>query len=183
MTLPCVHSTRLRVYIQNVLVCTGNRPACVSTCARGAGIHGDVLNVHTGACWIYTRCFQRATPHGTHHDTPRHTTPNHTPPHTTTHHHTPPHTPHKHTQPHITTHTTSHGDRDRDRRQRKKTEKEDRERRQRERREDEREEKTRQDKMKEKMKEKKTEIMMWTDAESKFAEEKAKLAKLKSARN
>ena len=37
-------------------------------------------------------------------------------------------------------------------------------------------EKTRQDKMKNKMKEKKTEIMMWTDAESKFAQEKAKLA-------
>ena len=29
------------------------------------------------------------------------------------------------------------------------------------------------DKMKEKMKEKKTEIMMWTDAESKFTQEKA----------
>ena len=37
--------------------------------------------------------------------------------------------------------------------------------------------------MKEKMKEKKTEIMMWTDAESKFAQVKAKLAKLKSVRN
>ena len=37
-------------------------------------------------------------------------------------------------------------------------------------------EKTRQDKMKNKMKEKKTEIMMWTDAESKFGQEKAKLA-------
>ena len=46
----------------------------------------------------------------------------------------------------------------------------------RERREDEREDKTRQDKMKNKMKEKKTEIMMWTDAESKLAQEKAKLA-------
>ena len=33
------------------------------------------------------------------------------------------------------------------------------------------------------MKEKKTEIMMWTDAESKFAQQKAKLAKLKSDRN
>ena len=53
----------------------------------------------------------------------------------------------------------------------------------RERREDKREDKTRQDKMKEKMKEKKTEIMMWTDAESKFTQEKAKLAKLKYTRN
>ena len=37
--------------------------------------------------------------------------------------------------------------------------------------------------MKEKMQEKKTEVMMWSDAQSKFAQEKAKLAKLKSARN
>ena len=37
-------------------------------------------------------------------------------------------------------------------------------------------EKTRPDKMKNKMKEKKTEIMMWTDAESKLAQEKAKRA-------
>ena len=55
-------------------------------------------------------------------------------------------------------------------------EKEDRDR---ERRDDEREDKTRQDKMNEK----KTEIMMWTDAESKFTQEIAKLAELKSARN
>ena len=32
------------------------------------------------------------------------------------------------------------------------------------------------EKMKNKMQEKKTEFMMWTDAESKFAQEKAKLA-------
>ena len=37
---------RLRVYIQNVPVCTGTTHTCVSTCARGAGTHGDVLNVH-----------------------------------------------------------------------------------------------------------------------------------------
>ena len=49
----------------------------------------------------------------------------------------------------------------------------------RERRQREREEKTK-EMMKNKMKEKKTEIMMWIDAESKFAQEKAKL---KSARN
>ena len=81
-------------------------------------------------------------------------------------HHTTPHTTYNHTQPHTPHHTET------------ETEKEDRERR-----EDESEDKTRQDKMKEEMKEKKTEIMMWTDAESKFAEEKAKQAKLKSARN
>ena len=38
---------RLRVYIQNVPVCTGTTRTCVSTCARGAGIHGDVLDGHT----------------------------------------------------------------------------------------------------------------------------------------
>ena len=37
---------QLRVYIQNVSVCTGTTRTCVSTCARGAGTHGDVLNVH-----------------------------------------------------------------------------------------------------------------------------------------
>ena len=44
---PCVHSKRLRVYVQNVSVCTGTTRTCFSTCARGAGTHGDVLNVHT----------------------------------------------------------------------------------------------------------------------------------------
>ena len=44
---PSVHSTRHRVYVQNVPVCT--------TCARGAGIHGDVLNVHMGTCGVDTR--------------------------------------------------------------------------------------------------------------------------------
>ena len=29
-------------------VCTGTTPACGNTCGRGAGTHGDVLNVHTG---------------------------------------------------------------------------------------------------------------------------------------
>ena len=37
---------RLRVSIQNVSVCTGTKPACGTTCGRGAGTHGDVLNVH-----------------------------------------------------------------------------------------------------------------------------------------
>ena len=44
---PCVHSTRPRVYVQYVSVCTGTTCKRVSTCSRGAGIHGDVLNVHT----------------------------------------------------------------------------------------------------------------------------------------
>ena len=37
----------LRVWIQNVPVCTGTTPACVKTCGRGVGTHGDVLNPHT----------------------------------------------------------------------------------------------------------------------------------------
>ena len=47
-TFPCVHSKRPRVCVQNVPVCTGTTRTCFNTCARGAGIHGDVLNVHTG---------------------------------------------------------------------------------------------------------------------------------------
>ena len=47
---------RLRVYIQNVAVYASTTRTCVSTCARGAGTHGDVfasthggvLNGHTG---------------------------------------------------------------------------------------------------------------------------------------
>ena len=45
------------MYIQNVLVCAGTTRTCVSTCARGAGTHRDVSNVHTVAFWIYTRVF------------------------------------------------------------------------------------------------------------------------------
>ena len=44
---PCVHSTRPRVYVQNVPVCTGTTRTHVSTCARGVGTHGDVLGGHT----------------------------------------------------------------------------------------------------------------------------------------
>ena len=38
---------RLRVYILNVPVYADTTRTCVETCARGAGTHGDVLNVHT----------------------------------------------------------------------------------------------------------------------------------------
>ena len=53
---PCVHSTRPRVYVQDVPVCTGTTRTHVSTCARGTGrhtrgrferTHGDVLSGHT----------------------------------------------------------------------------------------------------------------------------------------
>ena len=36
------------VSVQNVPVCTCIARTCRNTCARGAGMHGDVLNVHTG---------------------------------------------------------------------------------------------------------------------------------------
>ena len=42
------HAENPHVYIQNVPVCTGTTPACGNTSGRGAGTHGDVLNVHTG---------------------------------------------------------------------------------------------------------------------------------------
>ena len=35
------------MYVHNVPVSTGTTRTHVSTCARGAGIHGDVLDVHT----------------------------------------------------------------------------------------------------------------------------------------
>ena len=41
---PCVGSKRLRVQVQNASVCTRKTRAC---CARFAGIHGCVLNLHT----------------------------------------------------------------------------------------------------------------------------------------
>ena len=42
-------TSRLRVYIQNLTVCTGNASACSNTCGHVAGTRGDVLNVHTEA--------------------------------------------------------------------------------------------------------------------------------------
>ena len=46
---PCVDSKRLHVYIRNVSVYAGNTRTCFPTCVRGAGIHWDVLNLHTEA--------------------------------------------------------------------------------------------------------------------------------------
>ena len=46
---PCVDTKRLHVYIRNVPMYAGNTHTCFSTCVRGAGIHGDVLNLHTEA--------------------------------------------------------------------------------------------------------------------------------------
>ena len=55
---PCVDSKRLRVYIQNVSVCTGTTRTCqvhmFDTCGRGAGTDGDVLNGHGGVLNLHT---------------------------------------------------------------------------------------------------------------------------------
>ena len=127
------------------------RPAC----GRGAGTHGDVLNLHTESVLSLHTGFSAC--HTTRH-TPHHTTQHHTSTHDDTH--TPP----------------THGDRDRERlrgrERRKKTEREKRRERREERRKEERrkrreergeakrrEEKRREEKMKKKMKNKK--IMMW----------------------
>ena len=51
-----------RVYVQNVSVCTGNTSTCVNTCARGAGTHGGVLNLHTegwSSSVLLTKIFPR----------------------------------------------------------------------------------------------------------------------------
>ena len=124
--LPCMDSERPRVYVQNVPVCTGTTRTCFNTCAHGAGIHGDVLNVHTEAFLTPNTCFPLFF------GVPQHTHTHQT--HTTTTNNTTTTTTHTH---HTTQHTTSHGDIERDReRQRKR----DRERRQRKR------DKTREDK-------------------------------------
>ena len=73
---PCVHSKRPLVYVRNVPVCTGTTPACVITCGRGAGTHGDVLNsTHGGVLNVHTEVFlnvHTGTPH-TPHNTDRET--------------------------------------------------------------------------------------------------------------
>ena len=104
----CVDSKRPRVYVQNVPVCTGTTRACFNTCARGAGIHGDVLNVHTEA-FLKPNTGSFSVPQHTH---------KHTHKHTNTHTHTK-HTPRPPTTPRPQRHTSHNITR----RQRKKTEK------------------------------------------------------------
>ena len=68
LSSPCVHSKRLRVY---VVVCAGTTRTRVSTCARGAGTHGDVSNVHMGGFsvshhrhHVHSHTTQHTTSHG-----------------------------------------------------------------------------------------------------------------------
>ena len=106
-TSPCVRSKLPRVYVQNFPVCTGTMRTCFNTCARGADIHGDVLNVHTGTFLNPHTGFSTFSDyHNTHKHKHKHT---HT--HTQTHHDhqttpRPPNNTH-----HTTQHTTSHGER------------------------------------------------------------------------
>ena len=59
----CGSLNNLRVYIQNVPVCTGTTPAIVTTCARGTGTHRDVLNVHTESVLnVHTETWSMHTP-------------------------------------------------------------------------------------------------------------------------
>ena len=107
------------MYIQNVPVYAGKTRECVSTCARGAGTHGDVVDGHTP-----------------------HTTPQHN-----MTHHTTPQQPQQKPQKQLPTthypqHTTTREDIERER-EREREEKEDRDR---ERDEKTEEKKTRQDK-------------------------------------
>ena len=88
---------RHRVYVQNFSVCTGTTRTHVETCARGAGTHGDVLNVHTGGRVEWTHGVSKRVTH-------QHT-------HTLTHINT--HNTHKHNKTQHITHTTPHGDRQR----------------------------------------------------------------------
>ena len=76
-TPPCVHST-----------------AHVSTCARGASTHGDVLNVHKEAFQIYTRGFFNVSHHNA--PTSQHNDTTHKTQHNTT------------ARPHSTTEDTAH---------------------------------------------------------------------------
>ena len=86
-TLVLPMKTPTRVSIQNIPVCTFKTSQCipaprthVSTCARGAGIHGDVFNKHTGFFSVsHHRPHRPHRPH-THH---RHHMHSHTQ-HTTT---------------------------------------------------------------------------------------------------
>ena len=69
-TSPCVRSRRPRVYRHNA-------HTCFNMCARGAGTHGDVLNVLTETCLVDTLGFQCVTRtfhdhNGTHNTTQQH---------------------------------------------------------------------------------------------------------------
>ena len=116
----CTFKTPLRVSIQIVPACTDTTRTHVSTCARGARTHGDILNRDTeGVLNLHTEVF--SVPHST---TPHHHTT--APPHhdTRTEHNT----RHHNTQHHTETETerdreTEKEDRKREKRRRKRRDK------------------------------------------------------------
>ena len=65
---------RHRVYVQSVSVCSGTTGTCVSTCARGAGTHGDVLNLRTEVFFCVPSRATHHTTHTTQHNTTQHHT-------------------------------------------------------------------------------------------------------------
>ena len=60
----CVWSVCVCLRVLGPYVCTSTTGTCVSSCARGAGTHGDVLNRHTGFFSV---------PHHTRHTSHTHT--------------------------------------------------------------------------------------------------------------
>ena len=117
--LPCVC---IQKNVQNVPVCTGTTRACFNTCARGAGIHGDVLNVHTVTFLNHHGFFHVSFSMPQHTQThTRHTTTTHT---TQTTPRPQRHTPHHNTQHHTETERRERErqrERQEDKRQRDKT--------------------------------------------------------------
>ena len=97
---PCVHSTRLRVCVQNVPRVYRQQAHMFPTCGLGAGTHGDVLNLHTESVLeVYTGFFHVFF------TVPQHTKHTHTP-YTTR--------PQRHHHHNDTHHITQHGDRNRE---------------------------------------------------------------------
>ena len=164
-TSPCVRSKRP--------VHAGTTRTCWNTCARGAGTHGDVLNVHTGTFWVDTRDFSACyTTHHTAH-TPQHKTQHTTTQHqqhNTKQHDTPQHT--STTQPQYHTETETEKDRERQRK-REETEREEKteEERQDKRREKRQREKKRQ-KRRDKTREERTDKMRREDVRRETRQEK-----------
>ena len=86
------------------------RPACGNTCARGAGTHGDVLNLHTEVFF----CVPSRATHNITHTTQHNTHNNNTTQHTTQHN--------THNQHHNTTTTQHHTETDRETQRQKQRE-------------------------------------------------------------
>ena len=68
---PVCPSNTSRVYVQNVPVYAGTTRTCFNMCARGAGTHGDVSNVHTR----FLSVSQNNNSNTTQHNTTQHNTP------------------------------------------------------------------------------------------------------------